>query len=232
MAPVTEFFPFLSFPRRSPDPPILHKRQLLTFASSPPTVIYNMSDAESPVDSPVEPTNAREEEDQTEDVPQEDPADGLDLSDKDSDLLSEIDEDQFEDYEERPVNIDEDIAKTLKAAKRKRTDGETAKKPKEGRRAKKRARDDDDLGSTLIEDTERRPRKARSDGENRLPTKPTPQNQENEEELTPEERRRRALDRAMDAAIKNPTKRRRKKDEVVRGFAYADESLSGEVQCC
>lgn len=191
-----------------------------------------MSDAESPVDSPVEPTNAREEEDQTEDVPQEDPADGLDLSDKDSDLLSEIDEDQFEDYEERPVNIDEDIAKTLKAAKRKRTDGETAKKPKEGRRAKKRARDDDDLGSTLIEDTERRPRKARSDGENRLPTKPTPQNQENEEELTPEERRRRALDRAMDAAIKNPTKRRRKKDEVVRGFAYADESLSGEVQCC
>jgi transcription factor SPN1 len=41
---------------------------------------------------------------------------------------------------------------------------------------------------------------------------PTPENEEN---LTPEERRRRALDRAMDAALKNPNKRRRKKDEVV-----------------
>ena len=40
--------------------------------------------------------------------------------------------------------------------------------------------------------------------------------EENEENLTPDERRRRALDRAMDAALKNPNKRRRKKDEVVR----------------
>lgn len=48
--------------------------------------------------------------------------DGGDLSDKDSDLLSEIDEDQFDDYRADPVTIDESITKTLKASKRKRTE--------------------------------------------------------------------------------------------------------------
>lgn len=49
---------------------------------------------------------------------------------------------------------------------------------------------------------------------------PTPENEEN---LTPEERRRRALDKAMDAALKNPNKRRRKKDEVDLEEAFDEE---------
>lgn len=178
-----------------------------------------MSDADSPVGSSAEPAQHRDDES---------PADLQDYgagddagSDKDSDLLSEIDEDQFDDYdptlEERPVEIDENIAKTLKAAKRKRIDGETTKKPKEGRRPKKRARgSEDDVGEAA--DIERRPRKARAtDGERRAARKEAvEEDQANEENLTPEERRRRALQRAMDNALKNPTKRRRKKDEIVR----------------
>ncbi|KAK3898088.1 transcription factor iws-1 [Staphylotrichum tortipilum] len=140
-------------------------------------------------------------------------------SDKESDLLSEIDEDQFEDYdpalEERPVEIDENVAKTLKAAKRKRADGDAAKKPKEGRRPKKRTRGaEDEVGDA--EEGERRPRKTRATGGERRPARKevVQEEQENEENLTPEERRRRAIQRAMDNALKNPTKRRRKKDEI------------------
>jgi transcription factor SPN1 len=152
------------------------------------------------------------------------PDDGA-ASDKDSDLLSEIDEDQFDDYdptlEDRPVEIDESVAKTLKAAKRKRADGDAAKKPKEGRRPKKRSRATDDDGGDG-EDVERRPRKARAtardtDIERRNARKAAAAEEErvNEENLTPEERRRRAIQRAMDDALKNPNKRRKKRDDIV-----------------
>ncbi len=61
----------------------------------------------------------------------------------------------------------------------------------------------------------------RADGDKAPKDKPrkaaTP---ENEELLSPDERRRRALDKAMDAALKNPNKRRRKKDEVVGHFTF------------
>ncbi|KAK3694215.1 hypothetical protein B0T22DRAFT_64227 [Podospora appendiculata] len=171
-----------------------------------------MSDAGSTADEPIQrhegggddaDNNAQDEED---------------FSDKDSDLLSEIDEDQFDDYDptaERPVDIDENVASTLKAAKRKRTDVGTAKKPKEGRRPRKRARANDEVEGGDADDGDRRPRKSRVDGERRTAArKEAPQREEPEENLTPEERRRRALDRAMDAAVKNPIKRRRKKDEI------------------
>ncbi|KAK3363245.1 hypothetical protein B0T25DRAFT_33704 [Lasiosphaeria hispida] len=164
-----------------------------------------MSDADSPA---AEPTRHRQDDDG-------------DASDKDSDLLSEIDEDQFDDYdpatEDRPVDIDENVAKTLKAAKRKRADGEaTAKKPKEGRRPKKRARGDDDADMDDGDERQRRPRKSRTDGEDRRAARKeaAQKEQDAEENLTPEERRQRALDRAMDAAVKNPSKRRRKKDDI------------------
>lgn len=179
-----------------------------------------MSDADSQVGSragSVEPAQHDERRDD----------DDGNASDKDSDLLSEIDEDQFEDYdptlEERPVEIDENVAMTLKAAKRKRADGEASKKPKEGRRPKKRSRaTDDEVGDAEV--SERRPRKARATGERRATTKEAPQEeQENEENLTPEERRRRALHRAMDNALKNPSKRRRKKDEIDLEDAVDDQ---------
>jgi transcription factor SPN1 len=144
-------------------------------------------------------------------------------------LLSEVDEAEFADFdpttvalEDRPlVGIDEDIARTLKAGKRKRADKDgEGKKPKEGKREKKKkARHDEDEDPDGEELDGKRIRKTkRIDGERKDRDKPRerrPPTPENEENLTPEERRRRALDRAMDAALKNPNKRRRKKDEVV-----------------
>lgn len=105
-----------------------------------------MSDAESPAGSPAnEPVDDGQEREFEEEVAAAD-------SDRDSDLLSEVDEDQFEDYdpetaniEDRPVDIDEDAARTLKASKRKRAEGEAARKPREGRREKKRRDRDDDV---------------------------------------------------------------------------------------
>ncbi len=156
---------------------------------------------------------------------------GGDESDRESDLLSEVDEDQFEDYdpataqiEHRPISIDEDVAKSLKASKRKPADASAPKKVKEGRREKKRrtgpADEVDEVdGESLMSS---RPRRARPvDGERRIRQKSPVQEEEDESNLTPEERRRRAIERAMDNALKNPTKRRRKKDEVV-----CDDSLT------
>ncbi|ROV99166.1 hypothetical protein VPNG_08213 [Cytospora leucostoma] len=149
-----------------------------------------------------------------------------DMSDRDSDILSEVDVDDLEDYdplkaniEQRPVDIDEDVAKTLKATKRKRAEGDTAKKAKEGRRQKKRRTDDGDEVSaadgTIIEGKRRRggaaaggekPKKARS-------KRPSPE-PENDENLTAEQKRAKAIERAIDASTKGKSKRRTKKDEV------------------
>ncbi|KAJ4302523.1 Transcription factor iws1 [Collariella sp. IMI 366227] len=178
-----------------------------------------MSDANSPAGSPAEHVEDHENDHQ-ESPDQVVNDDAGNESDKDSDLLSEIDEDQFEDYdptfEERPVEIDENVAMTLKAAKRKQADAGTTKKPKEGRRPKKRSRaTDDDIGD-VEEVDERRPRKARASAGERRKARKEPEKEEevNEENLTPEERRRRAINRAMDDALKNPAKRRRKKDDI------------------
>lgn len=156
-----------------------------------------------------------------------------DLSDKDSDQLSEVDVDDLEDYdplkaniETRPVEIDEDVARTLKVTKRKRTDAETTKKPKEGRRQKKRRTDMDDEVSaadgTIIEGKRRRGGGGGEAGSGekkskpRTTTKASPDPGVNEEDLTPEQRRARAIEKAMDAAMKaKSNKRRTKKDEVV-----------------
>jgi transcription factor SPN1 len=142
------------------------------------------------------------------------------LSDHDSDLLSEVDEEQFDGYdptsEQKPISIDEDVAKTLKASKRRRLgESDTAKKLREGRREKKRRdRDDEVMADDGDTGGRRRVRKpVRSDGDRAAHTSSRQTPEENEEDLTPEERRRRALDRAMDAAIKNPSKRRRKQNE-------------------
>ncbi|KAF4589033.1 transcription factor IWS1 [Ophiocordyceps camponoti-floridani] len=149
-------------------------------------------------------------------------------SDRDSDLLSEIDENQFEDYdpetaniEDRPVDIDEDMARTLKATKRKRPDGEAPKKPREGRREKKRRDRDDEIPADedAGADAGKAPRRSRraGDGEGRrVKEAETPQEAPKEEQLTPEERRKRAIDRALDAAIKKGGGggKRRRKDEI------------------
>lgn len=178
-----------------------------------------------------------------------------DLSD--SDILSDVDEAQFEDFDpanvaidDRPaIAVDEDNVKLLGRHKRKR-DGEGEveggkKKKKEGKRDKpkklRKKRDEDDNFSGGEELEGKRVRKKKAEGgegvrkEKVRPRKATP---EDEEQLDPEERewpsirslvgtkgltrgfsmigRRRALDRAMDAALKNPNKRRRRADGVVR----------------
>lgn len=174
-----------------------------------------MSDGGSAAVSPPAAPSLHEEDpdDQPKELGDYDVADAGD-SDKDSDALSEIDEDQFDDFnpenvhiDERPVDIDEDVARTLKAGKRK---GTATKKPKEGRRLKKRTRDGDEAdvpdGEIL---SSKRVRKGPEESE-----KPSPE-PENEENLTPEERRRRAIERAARKEVKKPAKRR-KKDEVVR----------------
>lgn len=189
-----------------------------------------MSDRESLVGSPREsPADDGQEKELLDGVAAAD-------SDRDSDALSEIDEDEFEDYdpetaniEDRPVDIDEDIARTLKASKRKRVEGDVPKKPREGRREKKRRDRDDDMAMEDEGDTEggngqRRSRRAGAgDGERRR-AKPSSPEPANEEELSPEERRKRAIDRALDAAIKKggSTKRRRK-DEIVRKALHSSK---------
>ncbi|KAI0130472.1 transcription factor IWS1 [Xylariales sp. AK1849] len=141
-----------------------------------------------------------------------------DKNDSDDDL-SEIDEDQFGDYdpsaariEEKPVEIDEDVARTLKAGKRK---GQAVRKPKEGRREKKKRGHDDDGNDGADGEilSGKRSRKAGPGGGERS-KKPSPE-PVNEADLTPEERRRRAIERAATGEIKKSTKKRRtKKDEV------------------
>ncbi|ORY55711.1 uncharacterized protein BCR38DRAFT_356676 [Pseudomassariella vexata] len=172
-----------------------------------------MSDIDSTAGSPPQTLHEEDVNDRPKDLGDYDVA-AADDSDKDSDALSEIDEDQFDDYdptaariEEKPVEIDEDVARTLKAGRRK---GQAVKKPKEGRRDKKRTRDrdDDNDGADGEILTGKRVRKSALDSR-----KPSPE-PENEENLTPEERRRRAIERASRKETKKPGKRRNKKDDV------------------
>ena len=165
-----------------------------------------MSDAESPVGSPPREETLHEE------APNDD-ASSKDLgdydvaaagdSDRDSDVLSEIDEDQLEDFdpsnvriEEKPVEIDEDVARTLKAGRRK------------GTATKKRPRDRDDEADGEVLTTKRARKTGASESRKQSPEP------ENEENLTPEERRRRAIERAA-AKEKPKVKRRKRKDEDV-----------------
>lgn len=139
-----------------------------------------------------------------------------DDSDKES-IISEIDDQELADYdaeaaqlESRPVDL-EDIARSLKASKKKRADGDQPRKPRERRREKKRLREDQPA-SDGDGDGKRLRRGGGQDAADRPHASPAPDPEEN---LTPEEKRQLALKRAMDAALKNPSRRRRKKDDVV-----------------
>ncbi|KAI4211950.1 MAG: hypothetical protein LQ351_005290 [Letrouitia transgressa] len=171
-------------------------------------------------------------------------ADMDDLSDNDS-VLSEIDEAQFEDFdptnipiEDRPaIAVDEDNVRLLGRHKRKR-DGDDGgivrKKKKEGKREKprkvrkKKDSDEDDFsGGQEIEGKRKRKTKSFAEGgtsrrERVRARRATPEI--DDETLDPEERRRRALDRAMDAALKNPSRRRRRADGIDIN-SMADEEI-------
>lgn len=149
-----------------------------------------------------------------------DEIDNAALSDDES-ILSEVDEAQFEnfdpdnvDVEERPqLAIDEENLKLIGRHKRKRAEGEEGRsRRKEGRREKKKSRraHDDEEGEG-------------GSGRRRKQKEKSPDT--DEETLDPETRRRRALDRAMDEAMKKPTKRRHRKQDGIDLEAMADAEI-------
>ncbi|KAL3481910.1 transcription factor iws-1 [Aspergillus californicus] len=137
----------------------------------------------------------------------------------DESILSEVDEAQFEDFdpenvdiEDRPqLDIDEENLKLIGRHKRKRTEEEegTSRRKKEGRRKKgRRYQEEDEAGSDGEGGARRRKKKPDAEVEDEL--------------LDPATRRRRALDRAMDEAMKKPTKRRLKKQDGIDLEQMAD----------
>ncbi|RMJ23446.1 hypothetical protein PHISP_05672, partial [Aspergillus sp. HF37] len=147
------------------------------------------------------------------------------LSDDDS-VLSEVDEAQFEDFdpanidveEERPqLAIDEENLKLVGRHKRKRGDdgdeGDRPRRKKEGRREKKTRR-----MKELEEGGEREPVRRKE----RKRREATP---EDDQTLDPATRRRRALDRIMDDALKKPTKRRARKADGIDLEQMADAEI-------
>ncbi|KAL3467652.1 hypothetical protein BJX64DRAFT_273978 [Aspergillus heterothallicus] len=154
----------------------------------------------------------------------EDKTDEHDLVGSDDEsILSEVDEAQFEDFdpenvdiEDRPqLDIDEENLKLIGRHKRKRTGDEegSSRRKKEGRRKKsRRQREEEEEGS----DGEGAARKRRSR---------KVEIEEDDETLDPATRRRRALDRAMDEALKKPTKRRFRKADGIDLEQMADAEI-------
>ena len=156
---------------------------------------------------PADPNQPLYEDHDTPPAPIGNPTADMDDDLSDSDILSDVDEAQFEDFDpanvaidDRPaIAVDEDNVKLLGRHKRKR-DGEGdveggKKKKKEGKRDKpkkiRKKRDEDDNFSGGEELEGKRVRKKKAEGaevarkEKVRPRKATP---ENEEELDPEER--------------------------------------------
>ncbi|KAL4945810.1 hypothetical protein BDV06DRAFT_3287 [Aspergillus oleicola] len=146
-----------------------------------------------------------------------------DLGSDDESILSEVDEAQFEDFdaenldiEDRPqLDIDEENLKLIGRHKRKRTgDEEGSKRKKEGRRKKSRRYAEEEGGGSDGE---------AAAGKRRKPKRAEPE--EDDETLDPATRRRRALDRAMDEAVKKPTKRRARKQDGIDLEQMADAEI-------
>jgi transcription factor SPN1 len=158
--------------------------------------------------------------------------DGDDASDLESEL-SEVDERQFEDFdptaiaiEDRPaIAVDETTVGQLGKHKRKRADGDDddRKKKKERRREKPKKNRRRKAGSEEFEggpEIDGKRVRKKWDGE-RGNARDGPTDYDLES-LTPQERRRRALDAAMDAALRNPNARRRKADGIVSLYIFHD----------
>lgn len=144
------------------------------------------------------------------------------LSDNESVLSEPLDDDQLDEQfgdfdasniaiEERAV-IDEDTVKQIGVHKRKRPDGEGDEPKKKKKRAdkprrKKNKDGDDDSG---IPEGDRRSKRSKKTGK----TRGASPDADVDENLTPEERRKRALNAQMDAIVKGSSTRRRKKDGI------------------
>lgn len=146
------------------------------------------------------------------------------LSDNESVLSDALDDDQLDEQfgefdasniaiEERPAQaIDEDTVKQIGVHKRKRTAGEGEEPKKKKKRADKprRKKNKDGEDGEPIEDGTRKSKRSKKEGTRVRAASP----EDNEENLTPEERRKRALDRQINALVKSGSSRRRKKDGI------------------
>ncbi|KAK2752453.1 Transcription factor iws1 [Arachnomyces sp. PD_36] len=159
-----------------------------------------------------------------------------DLSDDES-VLSDVDEAEFDDFnpdtvavDDRPaLAIDEENLKLVGRHKRRREEGgAVGQKKKEGRREKKsrKKKVDSDDGFSGGEEVEGKRRGGRRDGGEKRERRARKEVvEEDEESLDPATRRRRALDRAMDEALKKPTKRRARKADGIDLADMADAEI-------
>jgi transcription factor SPN1 len=178
---------------------------------------------EAPINTPPESPAANDDDD-----------DGLD----DESDLSEVDEAQFDNFEptivDRPQPVDAENIRAIGVHKRKRpTTGTEGADEKEERRKEKRKKDsrarkpkrsrktreelDQDekfSGGEQIEG--KRARRGRGEGERR-PRAPV-EDDEPDENLTPDERRRKALENKITNALRNPNQRRGRPAGIVSYF--------------
>ncbi|KAL4900276.1 transcription factor iws1 [Aspergillus multicolor] len=204
----------------SPIEPEVETEQNAEETVQPPTPGAGGDDADAD-DNDAKP--AVDNENENENTNQNEGLTQNDLGDSDDEsILSEVDEAQFEDFdpenvdiEDRPqLDIDEENLKLIGRHKRKRTEEESAsRRKKEGRRKKSRRYAEEDEGGSDQE----------AGGRRRKPKKAAVE--EDEETLDPATRRRRALDRAMDEAMKKPTKRRARKQDGIDLEQMADAEI-------
>lgn len=136
--------------------------------------------------------------------------------DDDESLLSEVDEAQFDDFDPSAVAVapDFDDLRKTKITKRKREDGDQGAPRKKERTRERRIRrrgEEEDDGEAEGDGEAGTTRRRRADGDRKKVVRV----EVDEDTLTPEERRRRALDRAIDAAVKKSSGKRLRKGEIV-----------------
>ncbi|PVH99628.1 hypothetical protein DM02DRAFT_614871 [Periconia macrospinosa] len=184
--------------------------------------------------TPTPPAAARDRDmevmDERIEMPNPDDVQEAGLSDNES-VLSELDDDQFDTFdanniaiEERPAQvIDDTNVNLIGVHKRKRAEGEgdqpkkKKKKTEKTRRKKNKDGDAEEDEGTAASSRSKRSKKTR---EGRVRASPEAEPEEN---LTPEERRKRALDQQINAIVKPGASRRRKKGDIdLEGMADAE----------
>lgn len=179
-------------------------------------------DEENSVPNPTNATTYQDMEvtEDKEEMPDQDDIEAG-LSDNESVLSDALNDDQldeqFGDFDASNIAIeeraiDEDTVKQIGVHKRKRTAGEGDEPKKKKKRAekprRKKNKDGEEEGGDAGEG--RKSKRSRKEGRVRGASP----DEEAEANLTPEERRKRALERQMDALVKNSSTRRRKKDGI------------------
>ena len=178
----------------------------------------------TPNPTTAQPTQDMEVTEDKEEMADNDDIEEAGLSDNESALSDALDDDQLDEQfgefdasniniEERPAQaIDEDTVKQIGVHKRKRTAGEGEEPKKKKKRADKPRRKKNKEGEEGegIEDGTRKSKRSKKESKVRGASP----DEEPEENLTPEERRKRAIERQINALVKSGSSRRRKKDGI------------------